>query len=164
MFFYRIKQFVSSFYSDIKEEDIKYVEKILNNDELKLFRQLAKYEQKHCINVSKDVTSLCLKKGYNNKILIKVSLLHDIGKIEKRVNVINKSIIVVLDSLTKGKLKKFNNIRDIDIYYNHGKKGADILKNYGYNSRFLYLIENHHNNNIVSDNELNIIKICDNKN
>ncbi|WP_026883485.1 HDIG domain-containing metalloprotein [Clostridium akagii] len=164
MFFYRVKQFFWSLYSNINEEDIKYLEIILNKEELKLFNKLAKSEQKHSINVSKDVKLLCLKKGINSGILVKVSLLHDIGKTEKRVNIINKSIIVILDSITKGKLKKFYNIKDIDVYYNHGKMGVEILKKFGYSSRFLYLIENHHNEKIVSDTELNIIKICDNKN
>ncbi len=164
MFFYRIKQFVWTLSSDINEEDIKYVEKILNKDELKLFKRLAKSEQKHCINVSKDVKLLCLEKGLNSEVLVKISLLHDIGKIQKKVNIINKSIIVILNSITNGKIKKFINIKDIDVYYNHGKMGVEILKKYGYNSRFLYLIENHHNENLLSDAELNIIKICDNKN
>ncbi len=164
MFFYRIKQFFWSLSSDINEEDEKYVANILNNDELKLFKKLAKSEQKHCINVSKDVEILCEKQGVSSEVLVKISLLHDIGKIQKSVNVINKSIIVILNSITKGRIKKFTNIKDIDVYYNHGKMGVEILKKYGYSSRFLYLIENHHNKNILCDNELNIIRICDNKN
>lgn len=164
MSFYRIKQFVWSLSSDINEEDKKYSENILNDDELNLFKRLTKSEQKHSINVSKDVEILCSQKGIASEILVKIALLHDIGKIQKPVNVINKSIIVILNSITKGKIKKFINIKDIDVYYNHGKMGVAILKSYGYNSRFLYLVENHHNENILGDNELDIIKVCDNKN
>jgi putative nucleotidyltransferase with HDIG domain len=164
MFLYRIKQFIWSINTHINEDDIRYIKNILNKDELKLFNRLAKNEQKHCIRVSRDVEGFLFNKGVKNDILVKVALLHDIGKIRKKVNIINKSIIVILHRLTKGNLKKFSNIEDINIYYNHGKIGAQILKEYGYNNKFLYLVENHHNTIVLSDKELNIIKYFDNKN
>lgn len=164
MFFYRIKQFIWSVNTHISEEDIKYTEKILKIDELKLFNKLAKNEQKHCIRVSRDVGRFLHSKGLKNDILIRVALLHDIGKIQKRVNIINKSIIVILNKLTKGKLKRFNNIKDINIYYNHGQIGAKILEKYDHDNKELYLIANHHNDSILSDSDLNILRYFDDKN
>jgi hypothetical protein len=60
----------------------------------------------------------------------------------KRLNPIEKSIIVILDSVSKGRLKRFKNMKKIDVYYNHGDKGYTILKAHGnYSERFLYLIK-----------------------
>jgi putative nucleotidyltransferase with HDIG domain len=88
------------------------------------------------------------------------ALLHDIGKIEGKLNLIDKSILVVLDRITKGKIKEFKNLKKVDIYYNHPDKGYNILKNFDYNDRFLYLIRNHHNKSI-KDKELEVLIKCD---
>lgn len=164
MFLYRVKQFLWSLNGKITEKDLKYIESKLNNNEIILFRKLAINEQKHCINVAMDLEKICCSKKINSYELIKVALLHDIGKIDVRLSIIDKSILVILDYLSKGRIRKFNSINKINVYYNHGEKGANILKKYGYNERFLYLIRNHHNSNIKEDEELNLIKYCDNKN
>ena len=164
MFLYRVKQFLSYISAKISNEDLKYIESNLNNDEIILFKKLTVCEQKHCINVARDVETICHDKKIDYPNIIKIALLHDIGKIKGKMNIIDKSILVILDYLSKGRIKKFNKIKKINFYYNHGKIGADILKKYRYDKRFLYLIENHHNNNITKDDELNIIKFCDNKN
>ncbi|MCM8711346.1 HDIG domain-containing protein [Clostridium sp. SYSU_GA19001] len=165
MSLYRIKQFYWSITSKIELEDRKFIDKYLNNDEKKLFNKLSVYEQKHCINTARDVIKACKDAGIINEMLIKAALLHDIGKTCKKLNPIEKSLIVILDSISKGKLKKFSNIKKIDVYYNHAYKGYNILKDIGnYDDRFLYLIKNHHNNTIKEDKELDILKKCDSKN
>ncbi|MFT8314886.1 MAG: HDIG domain-containing metalloprotein [Clostridium sp.] len=162
MFFYRIKQFILYINAKPTKDDFKYIKQNLNNNELMLFKNLSLHEQKHCINVAKDIEKICYDKKINSSYLIKIALLHDIGKIKGNLNIIDKSILVILDYLSKGKMRKFNGVKKINIYYNHGKIGADILKKYGYDKRFLYLIENHHNK--INNDELEIIKFCDNKN
>jgi hypothetical protein len=39
-----------------------------------------------------------------------------------------------------------------------------MLKKFGYDERLLYLIKNHHNDNIIGDKELDMLKKCDNMN
>lgn len=150
--------------ANVNSNDIIYINKYLNEDEKNLFLKLKKSEQKHCINVSKDVAQICFDNNIKCDKLIKVALLHDIGKINIKLNLIEKSLLVILDAVTKGKIRKVKKIKRIYLYYNHGRIGADILRNYGYNNRFLYLIENHHNKHVCDDKELNIIKYCDDKN
>jgi putative nucleotidyltransferase with HDIG domain len=136
----------------------------LNQNEINTFIKLKKSEQKHCINVSKDVAQICFNNNIKCDTLIKVALLHDIGKINIKLNIIEKSLLVIVHAITKGKIIRVKKIKKIYRYYNHGKIGADILRNYGYDNRFLYLIENHHNKHISEDEELNIIKSCDDRN
>lgn len=165
MSLYRVKQFYWSMTSRINSEDIKLLESYLEAKEMQLFSKLSVYEQKHSINVTRDVIKICKEKNIHDELLIKAALLHDVGKTSKRLNPIEKSVIVILDSVSKGKLKKYKSLKKIDVYYNHGEKGYTMLKGYNnYSERFLYLIKNHHNDCIIGDKELDILKTCDSKN
>ena len=163
---HRIKQFYLCITDKMGSKDKAFVGKYLNDYEEKLFNKLSVKEQKHCVRVAYDVEEICKnnKENLDKSKLIKAALLHDIGKITFKLTIIDKSILVILDNLSKGRIKKFSNLKKIDTYYNHGEKGYDILKSKGYDESFLYLIKNHHNKNIVSNKELNILRFCDDKN
>ncbi|MDP4147304.1 MAG: HDIG domain-containing protein [Bacillota bacterium] len=160
----RVKQFYLGITSKLNSNDHQYLKIHLTDDEISIFNRLTTYEKKHSINVARDVEKVCASKGINNELLIKAALLHDIGKVYKPVGIINKSAMVVLDNISGGRLRRFSNIKSIDVYYNHGEKGYNLLKNHGYNDRLLYLIRNHHNNKIDNDIELNILRECDDNN
>ena len=164
MSLYRVKQFYWSIVSKVNDEDIDFIKSYLETYELQLFHQLPTYDQKHCINVARDVKLTCDQRKLQSKDLIKVALLHDIGKIYNSMNPIDKSIMVIMHNLTGGKLKAYNKNRKVNIYYNHCDIGYNLLGKYGYDDRFLFLIKNHHNNNIVEDVELDLLKECDDRN
>lgn len=164
MIFYRIKQFYWAINSKLNDKDIKFLKSNLNSQELDLFFRLSVNEQKHSINVAYDVEKVCKVQNVNLKVILKASLLHDIGKCVKKLTIIDKSFIVILDKISKGRLKKFSNFKKIYVYYNHGIIGYEMLKKYNYNDRILYLIKNHHNNEVKEDSELNILKMCDSRN
>lgn len=109
----RVKQFYVNVTDKMTKKDYDYAKEILNSKELELFMKLSKSEQKHSIRIAKDIEFTIDNKEIkdeeilkNKNILIKSALLHDIGKITKRLNVIDKSVIVILNKLTNGKLKK----------------------------------------------------------
>lgn len=166
----RVKQFYMAITCKITDEDKKFIEAYLNKNEQELFYRLSVSEQCHCVRVTKDIKNFIynktndLKYNLSKEELIKVALLHDIGKINCNLNVFEKSIMVLLNKFTKGKLKKLNNIKKVDVYYNHGIMGENILNKMQYSERFLYLVKNHHNNDIIGDMELDMIKKCDDRN
>ena len=82
------------------------------------------------------------------------------------LNIFEKSTLVILNKITNGKLRRLDNIKNIDIYYNHGEKGARLLKEYNkYDKEFLEAIEFHHNDKFSGNNKLlDIIRESDNKN
>lgn len=164
MNFYRVKQFYWSISSRMELEDEKFINKYLNNDELKLFCKLSKSEQKHSVKVAYDVKKTCEQENMSSKLLVKAALLHDIGKTLRKLNSIDKSILVMADSITKGNVRKLSKIEKVNVYYNHGKIGSDILKKYEYDKELLYLIENHHNFEISGNRKLEILRECDNRN
>ena len=164
MSLYRVKQFYWSMVSKLNDEDIDFIKSYLETYELQLFHQLPTYDQKHCINVARDVKSTCDKRKLQSKNLIKVALLHDIGKIYNSMNPIDKSIMVIMHNITNGKIKAYNKIKNVNMYYNHGDIGYNLLRKYGYDERFLFLVKNHHNHNIIEDIELALLKECDDRN
>lgn len=168
MRFYRVRQFMWAVMSRVNEEDIKYINNYLDEDERKLFFSLAASEQKHSVRVAHQVEKLMKalsdkdKSKINRNMMIKAALLHDIGKIEKSVNIIDKSLLVIFNKLSGGRIKRFTNVKKIDVYYNHGKKGYNLLSNLNkYDERFLFLVRNHHDNDIIGDVELEILRRAD---
>ena len=164
MSLYRVKQFYRSMVSKLNDDDFDFLKLYLETYELQLFNQLPTYDQKHCINVARDVKATCNQRKLISKDLIKVALLHDIGKIYNSMNPIDKSIMVIMHKITRGKLKAYDKNKKVNIYYNHGDIGYNLLGKYGYDDRFLFLIKNHHNSNIVEDVELDLLKECDDRN
>ena len=122
MSLYRVKQFVWALKSLSEDIDTEYVNRFLNKREKKLFNKLKKTDKHHCIRVSKEAVNLSKGKKINLNRVAKVALLHDIGKGEYGLNVIEKSVLVILNKMTKGKLKKYDGIKAIDSYYNHAEK------------------------------------------
>ena len=130
MSLYRVKQFVWALKSLSEDIDIEYVNKFLNKREKNLFNKLKKTDKQHCIRVSKDAVHLSKGKNINLNRVAKVALLHDIGKGEYGLNIIEKSVLVILNKMTKGKLKKYDSIKAVDSYYNHAERGANLLKRF----------------------------------
>ena len=167
MVLYRVKQFIWGFTSFFKNIDYEYVNEFLNEDEIKIFNKLKHNDKHHCIRVCKD--SIKMKEDFNIDVdkykLGKAALLHDVGKSKMPLSIFEKSVVVLLDKATSGKIKKYDKIKQIDIYYNHPKNGLEVLKNFKYDKELLEVVRYHHNNNNISDNKLlNIIRESDDKN
>lgn len=169
MNFYRVKQFIWGIESSFKKVDDRYIGKYLNKNEIEMFNRLKKSDKYHCIRVCRDSLKLLEEKSIkmDEYKIGKAALLHDIGKSKYHLNLIEKSVIVLLDKFTKGTLKKYDNISQIDIYYNHPKVGYEMLKSYNYDKELLEVVRYHHkdkNKEFKIDKMIDIISICDNKN
>ena len=165
----RVKQFYINISDKMTENDYDYAREILNDEEFDLFLKLSKSEQKHSIRIAKDIEFVIEnektsdKDILNNKeLLIRASLLHDIGKSRKRLNVIDKSIIVILNKLTNGKLKNIKKSQKIQCYYNHSEYGYEILKDMVKEELILDIIRNHHKN--TSNKIVEFFKYIDDRN
>lgn len=97
-------------------------------------------------------------------LLLRAALLHDIGKIYRRLSLIDKSLIVLLNSISRGKIKKFSKNKKINVYYNHGRIGRELLEIIKCDENLIYLVEHHHDFQINNNLELNILKFYDRKN
>lgn len=161
---YRVKQFYWSVTAKFTKEDYQYIRSFLDQNEQDLFYQLSTSEQKHSIKVAQDIEIHSKIEGCFSEGLMKVALLHDIGKIRKRLSPIDKSIIVLLHRITRGHIEKWTKVDKIDVYYHHGRIGYELLKDGHYNEKVLYLVKNHHNHRIMGNKELELLRDCDSKN
>ncbi|MDP4091717.1 MAG: HD domain-containing protein, partial [Bacillota bacterium] len=130
---YRVRQFLWAAVSRVNDQDIKYIDYYLDKVEKELFFSLSVSEQKHSLRVAYKVEEMLQDLPEEQTVvidrgrMIRAALLHDIGKIEKRVNIIDKSVLVILNKITGRRIKRFTNIKKIDVYYNHGEIGFNIL-------------------------------------
>ncbi|WP_426350959.1 HD domain-containing protein [Alloiococcus sp. CFN-8] len=168
---YRIKQFYWAVSSFLKKVDEDYLIRYLNQEERALFDKMTRADRHHAIRVAKDAEAYyksLMKYTDNIEIskeeIIKLSLLHDVGKQVYPLNIINKSIVVLLGKLTRNKLKKLSKFNAVYIYYYHPKEGVKLLKDFGYSNEFLYAVENHHEEDVEETLPLKILKYADNKN
>lgn len=165
MSLYRVRQFFWAITAKMNSKDIDFIKGYLNYSEIELFNTLTSYEQKHSVSVAIDVKKVCEANNINSYDMIRVALLHDIGKSISRLNPIEKSMFVILNKLSKGKMKNIKTLKKFQNYYNHGEIGYRILKDTGrYDDRFLYIIKNHHNKSIEGDKELEILIKSDDNN
>lgn len=171
MSLYRVKQFYWTISSFFRKVDYKYINEYLTLEEIEFFNRLKKSEKLHCIRVSKDAaeyyeTILQEERlmDVSKDMVIKLGLLHDIGKIKQPLTAIDKSIVVILNKLTKGELKNKSKSKKVYIYYNHPEEGVKILKDIGYDEEFLYAVKNHHKKIQNPSMTLKILKYADNKN
>lgn len=141
-------------------EDIILVETYLNDYERELFYKLPKHEQLHGINVGKEVIYECRIKHINDAQLIKAAFLHDIGKIESGLNIINKSLMVMIYKVMPRFLHRFSCFKAVNAYFNHPRLAQTYLKNE--DEKLRYYINNHHNYGI-NDARLKILQEADSK-
>lgn len=100
---YRFKQFYFGMFSVYDRSDEAFARGYLNNEESALFNQLPRFEKKHAVVVARKMLELAL---YNPELdpqkLVKLGLLHDIGKLAERNSILTKSILVIIRFLLPG--------------------------------------------------------------
>ncbi len=141
---YRIKQFMWNITAKRNENDYKWALSYLTDKEKTVFDKLSVGEQNHSIRVAKLINEK-VKNVPNNKIYVKLGLLHDIGKTKYKLNVSKKVCMLFIDKLSRGRARKYDNIKMIRGYYTHGQIGRNMLEEIAvYNIEFLDAIEHHH--------------------
>lgn len=146
--FYRVKQFIKAVTARVTDEEMEWVKGYLSKKEWQLFMRLKVYEQRHCIDVAK----LLKEWTKGEREMIRLGLLHDIGKIQYPLNPIEKSMIVVLDKITKGTIQKWYTLKMVQCYYHHPQMGYEQLSALEtYEVWFLESIRNHHNALVVDE-------------
>lgn len=142
--FYRVEQFIRAMNAKLTEEDKLFIKCYLNEEEQRLFCQLQLYEQNHCLSVARG-----LKAEYEDEMLIRLGLLHDIGKSAYPLNPIKKSIMVLLNKITGGYIRRLKGFNIVKGHYDHAQISYEYLKQLGnYDEFFLQVVREHHEKNI----------------
>ncbi len=158
MILYRLKQFKMQITAKITLEDKAFINKYLTPEEVCLFDLLKVYDQKHSLLVAETLQTLYrrntnqYKKRFgdnvNEKYLVKLGLLHDIGKSVRPLNPVEKGLVMVLDLIPFGIIQ---NSKIMKAYHYHGQYGYKILTdNNIMDENFRGLVCNHHVKDITN--------------
>jgi len=148
---YRLKQFYFGMFSRYGPADETFARHYLTGEEWALFSQLPGFEKKHAVVVARKMLDLAV---YNPELdqqkLVKLGLLHDVGKVAERNSVLSKAWLVILryffpglyDWLAEqGKTRQL--LRRFYIHKHHGAVGAEMLARIGVSGEFLSIIKKH---------------------
>jgi putative nucleotidyltransferase with HDIG domain len=148
---YRLKQFYFGMFSVYNKSDEAFARNYLRDEELALFNQLPGFEKKHAVVVARKLLELAV---YNPELeqqkLVRLGLLHDIGKIAERNSVLSKSCLVILRYFFPGlydwlaeRGRTDRRWRRFYIHKHHGAVGAEMLAKIGVSGEFLSIIKKH---------------------
>lgn len=148
---YRLKQFYFAIFARYTKADDAFVRSYLNSEELGLFNQLPKFEKKHAAIVARNMLELAL---YNPELdqrkLIRLGLLHDIGKVAERNTIFTKSLLVLVRffmprayNWLADRGEKVDFLRRFYIHKHHGAVGAEMLGKIGESSEILSIVKKH---------------------
>jgi hypothetical protein len=97
---YRVRQFFGALTARIEEEDERELTRLLTPAQRKLFRHMARNDQRHSI----DVCATLRQAGEVNPDLLAAALLHDAGKASGRIWLWQRTLIVLLRRWAPGVL------------------------------------------------------------
>ena len=148
---YRLKQFYSGMFARYTKADEIFARGYLNIQEMSLFHQLHGFEKKHSVIVGRKMLEAAHRyPQLDQRKLVRLGLLHDIGKVLERNSILTKSILVIVrfflpglyDHLAdRGKDHLF--FRRFYIHKHHGREGANLLEKIGESAEVLSIIAKH---------------------
>lgn len=172
----RCRQFTRALFSGMETEDHSFVDEFLDDNEKRLFYQTDPAIQKHCINVAR--TALIGYQGSEYgirpktqcgltsdiKLLVKTSLLHDVGKTRGSFRLLDRVFYVIFSKLSPRLTKllavktdrgMFRGLKNaFYVHLNHEKIGAELLENNGISQDIVFLVANHHNRSIAGQSAI----------
>ena len=168
----RINQFFQALNAKMEFSEVMYIREVLSENEARLFFTMSEVDQKHAFSVAKTAMSLARSErdNVNEVLLLRASLLHDIGKeagdmtIMQRVFCVlfvaldNKSALSYADKdAIKGSFK-----RALYVYFHHPLLGAQKIKQVVGNDKLAELVFYHQEPVNINDSvELMLLKRAD---
>lgn len=136
---YRFEQFLFALNAKMTEADKKIAKEYLTIKEKALFEALPEFEQKHSVVVAQKMQHRVHgKHNFDERKVIRLGLLHDIGKAATRLTIVDKGILVALNRLCKPLYNYFATLGENDkafwlfrkfyVYKHHGEIGGQMLK------------------------------------
>lgn len=162
----RIKQFFNALSAKVSDEERRIIKQTLSRKEWEIFNQMSIVDQRHAFDVYMIIKKYLTqqsniedKKNFflQNLLqqnLLKVALLHDVGKQAGDLSLLDRILIVLLENHFPQLLQRWaragqgsflqNRRHALYIALNHSFLGAQILRQIDADQELVRLVENHH--------------------
>lgn len=159
----RCRQFTRALFDGMEAEDHSLVDKFLDENEKRLFYRTDPAIQKHCVNVARTILNSYpgIESG---ELLVKTSLLHDVGKTHGSFRLFDRVFYVIFSRLSpeltkiiasrtnRGLFCRLRNAFYVHLY--HERIGAEVLEKNGIAKEIVFLVANHHDKSMAGDSKL----------
>lgn len=164
----RIKQFFRAICAELTTDDKLYISSHLSPEEQKLFFAMDIVDQYHSVKVAYTVERFVNEdnRGIDKELLIRCSLLHDVGRVSGDMSIFDKIFVVLVTAISTSLADKFevDGNHKFYIYRHHAEIGAKKLQDIGL-YREAKIIAKHHSPPTADDpRELKLLRIADDKN
>lgn len=152
----------------MSQEDGRYIQAHLNDAEQKLFFAMSTVDQCHCLNVAYTIERLVIedKQGIDREFLIRCALLHDVGRVDGDMSILQKMFTVLVTDFAPNfadNLELKGN-HSIYIYRHHAEIGARKLQRIGLFKEAKIVAVHHALPKPDDPKELKLLRLADEEN
>ena len=157
----RVKQFCRAVTAKVDSADRRYVERYLPPEAAKLFYAMSTVDQRHALNVAHSLERLLDGTDTERDFMLRVALLHDVGRVRGDMGIIGKVAAVLLAEFAP-RLANFFAAKTnfMHVYFHHAEIGAAKLKALGFVDEAA-IIALHHTSSADESVELCLLKQAD---
>ncbi len=143
----RIRQGIRALTASRQPVDDALAARYLPPAQMRLFKAMSQGEQLHSLNVLRDVLK---QDEHTPHDLAVAALLHDCGKARYKMNVIQKSLVVLARKLLPGLYQRWGQREQLDGWYapfvvaeQHPRWSAEMLREAGAGDNAVWLAQHH---------------------
>lgn len=154
MILHRIQQFYSALTAEVRAEELEFVNSYLHPPEQTLFYQMSVVDQRHVLDATYIALELMHTKNVEDRMLTRAVLLHDVGKKDGELTILDRTLVVLLQRLCPHRMVGWalegrggfirNRRHAFFVAVNHEMRGAMELERIGCEEGVVQLVRNHH--------------------
>lgn len=153
---HRVKQLYSALTAEVHAEENAIVSRYLADEERELFYRMSVVDQRHALDTCYKVLEGLARRedGAQEVLVVKAALLHDIGKLDGELTILDRAIIVLLQQFAPHKIELWacegrgrfmqNRRHALFLAAHHGERGAGFLQEIGSETDLIDLVRDHH--------------------
>ncbi len=145
---YRIRQFQAAIQAEVQAEEWQLVAQVLTAAEYRLFLDMPRYDQRHCL----DVYTTLVRAGYSDPYLLRAALIHDCGKVDddgRGLPLFWYTLVTMLKKVAPGlygaaAASGRGPLHPLRIYAEHAWRGAQMAARAGSPAEVVSIIRHYH--------------------
>ncbi len=145
---YRVRQFRAAIQAEVQTEEWQLVAQVLTATEYRLFLDMPRYDQRHCL----DVYTTLIRAGCSDPHLLRAALIHDCGKVDdngRGLPLFWYTLVTMLNKVAPGLYRTAaasgrGPLRPFRLYAEHAWRGAQMAARAGSPAEMVAIIRHYH--------------------